>query len=298
MAINISTLAPASLKSKNVATEQYVDNSISNIDITTPIANNNDTFAKAQGFDSYNDMSSRYSSLGKTIISGGYINTGLVKADSILANSISADRLIAGTSNATMWTGGGLISSNFNGNAAGNIGSPTTGFRLSSNAVGTVNDPNIYGAYIRGGTINGSVVTGTTFVGDSIRVASAQYPNNTGRVTAFWSERSMTQAQIRYSTMFYGPAYGSGFNEKRICNPGVSSNIRITWSAYTTPGYMNVERSIDGGAWTVIGNNLTVYYETMVDFTLPSNFSTVQYRLKPIAGDRFIYSIDITIYNA
>lgn len=93
MAINISTLAPASLKSKNVATEQYVDTAVASIDVSSDINANNETFAKAQGFISYSDMVNKYSALGKTVISGGYINTGLVKADSIVTGAITADKI-------------------------------------------------------------------------------------------------------------------------------------------------------------------------------------------------------------
>lgn len=37
MAINVATLVPASLKSKNVATEQCVDSSIASIDVSSDI---------------------------------------------------------------------------------------------------------------------------------------------------------------------------------------------------------------------------------------------------------------------
>lgn len=56
MAININTLAPASLKSKNVATEQYVDSSIANIDNSSEFASNNDLFAQKLGYASYSEM--------------------------------------------------------------------------------------------------------------------------------------------------------------------------------------------------------------------------------------------------
>ena len=95
-----------------------------------------------------------------TTIDGGKITTGSIKAAQIQANSISADRLTSTNGLSTVWSGGGLISTNFNGNVSGNIGNPSTGFRLSSNAAGTSTDPNIYGAYIKGGIIQGS-----TFVG-------------------------------------------------------------------------------------------------------------------------------------
>lgn len=96
-----------------------------------------------------------------TTIDGGKITTGSIKAAQIQANSISADRLTSTNGLSTVWSGGGLISTNFNGNVSGNIGTPSTGFRLSSNAAGTSADPNIYGAYIKGGVIQGSTFKGT-----------------------------------------------------------------------------------------------------------------------------------------
>ena len=105
MALNINTIKQASPKANNVATEQYVDRSIANIDVSGYINANNNALAIAQGFSSYLDMASKYSALGKSIINGGYINEGLISANSIAVNSISADRLIAGTNSSTVWSG-------------------------------------------------------------------------------------------------------------------------------------------------------------------------------------------------
>lgn len=96
-----------------------------------------------------------------TTIDGGKITTGSITANQIKANSVSADRLTSTNGQSTVWIGGGLVSSNFNGNVNGNIGNPTQGFRLSSNAAGTSTDPNIYGAYIKGGVIQGSTFVGS-----------------------------------------------------------------------------------------------------------------------------------------
>jgi hypothetical protein len=95
MALDINTIKQASPKANQVATEQYVDTSIAGIDVSGDISANNDAFAQAQGFTNYADMVNKYTSLGKTIINGGYINTGLVNANSITANSISADKIMA-----------------------------------------------------------------------------------------------------------------------------------------------------------------------------------------------------------
>lgn len=94
MAINISTIKPASLKSKNVATEEYVDTGIANIDVNAPIENNNDLFAQRLGYTNYAAMVSAASS-GQTIINGGYVNTTLINANSITANQINTVGLIA-----------------------------------------------------------------------------------------------------------------------------------------------------------------------------------------------------------
>lgn len=104
---------------------------------------------------------------GTTVIDGGRITTGTVQAD----------RLKAGTNSSTVWTGGGLISTNFNGNAAGDIGTPTAGFRLSSNAVGTSTDPNIYGAYIKGG-----IMEATSIISSSISLRDLQVLTDAGKI--------------------------------------------------------------------------------------------------------------------
>jgi hypothetical protein len=115
-----------------------------------------------------------------TTINGGRITTGSVTANQIAAktitanqiaaNSVTADVLQAGVSGSTVWKGGGLVSNNFNGVPYGNIGWPSQGFRLSSDAAGSYNDPNIYGAYMRGGTVEGAVIKGGLLTGTSLLV--------------------------------------------------------------------------------------------------------------------------------
>ncbi len=95
MALDINNIKQASPKANQVATEQYVDTSIAAIDVSGDINSNNDAFAVSQGFISYSDMATKYSALGKTIINGGYINTGLVRADSIVADSAFIKKLLA-----------------------------------------------------------------------------------------------------------------------------------------------------------------------------------------------------------
>lgn len=141
-----------------------------------------------------------------TTINGGRITTGSVTANQIAAktitanqiaaNSVTADVLQAGVSGSTVWKGGGLVSNNFNGVPYGNIGWPSQGFRLSSNAAGTSADPNIYGAYMRGGTVEGAVIKGGLLTGTSLLV------NN-------------MVVQSEYSSIHYGKImhYESKYNE-------------------------------------------------------------------------------------
>lgn len=141
-----------------------------------------------------------------TTINGGRITTGSVTANQIAAktitanqiaaNSVTADVLQAGVSGSTVWKGGGLVSNNFNGVPYGNIGWPSQGFRLSSDAAGSYNDPNIYGAYMRGGTVEGAVIKGGLLTGTSLLV------NN-------------MVVQSEYSSIHYGKImhYESKYNE-------------------------------------------------------------------------------------
>lgn len=106
---------------------------------------------------------------GTTTIDGDHITTGTITTNLLNVNEIKAGDIFVNNS---------LISSNFNGNRTGNIGNPTTGFRLSANAAGTFSDPTIYGAYIRGGTISAdSIVSGSltrsNVLSSSVTVGSA-----------------------------------------------------------------------------------------------------------------------------
>jgi len=86
-----------------------------------------------------------------TVISGGAIYT----------NSLRADRLVGDT----VWVNGALRSSNYN------LSKPyTSGFKLQSNARGSYDDPNIYGAYIRGGTIEAATIKSANLISSKISV--------------------------------------------------------------------------------------------------------------------------------
>lgn len=111
MGLNVNTISPASLKAKNVATEQYVDTEIANIDISSSITSNNDVFAQRLGYANYAAMVAAASS-GQTIINGGYINTSLIQATSVLANDIMSKNITyTGTITGGNASGGGIIQS-------------------------------------------------------------------------------------------------------------------------------------------------------------------------------------------
>lgn len=106
---------------------------------------------------------------GTTTIDGGKITTGTITASQIKANAITTNQL---STNIGL-VNGYIYSSDFNGNVSGDIGYPTKGFRLSSNAAGTYSDPTIYGAYIRGGTISAeSIVSGSLTKTNYFRVVN------------------------------------------------------------------------------------------------------------------------------
>ena len=92
--LNVTTIKPALEKAKNVATEQYVDTSIANIDISSTLNTNNDVFAQRLGYLSYADMVAAAES-GQTIINGGYLRGELIEAGSIVANQINTTGLVA-----------------------------------------------------------------------------------------------------------------------------------------------------------------------------------------------------------
>ena len=149
-----------------------------------------------------------------TTINGGRITTGSVTANQIAAktitanqiaaNSVTADVLQAGVSGSTVWKGGGLVSNNFNGVPYGNIGWPSQGFRLSSDAAGSYNDPNIYGAYMRGGTVEGAVIKGGLLTGTSLlvnnMVVQSEYSSiHYGKIMHYESkDNQITVYQNRY----------------------------------------------------------------------------------------------------
>ena len=292
MALDINNIKQASPKANQVATEQYVDTSIAGIDVSGDIISNNDAFAKSQGFSSYDDMATKYTALKKTIISGGYINTGLVNANSIVVNSLSADRLVAGTNSSTVWTGGGLISENFNGNVYGTIGNPTAGFRLSSGAAGNTNDPNIYGAYIKG-----SIIEGITLNTSDIKVKADGYPNNFGRVNYVNSGGSIVM-----------PAFGTGFYPNRVCSKTLSYVKLEGWHRGATNSLnAYLQYSLNGSTWLTLSSKnsqaygyqeaFIIYFAELFPLSLPALTDTVFFRITGDGSSAYSSPVLVTIYN-
>lgn len=225
-----------------------------------------------------------------TTINGGRITTGSVTANQIASktitanqiatNSITADVLQAGTSGSTVWKGGGLVSNNFNGTPYGNIGSPSQGFRLSSDAAGSYNDPNIYGAYIRGGTVNGGAIIGgtiegTTLIVNDMYVRSEGSSSHYGKPIAtilnpseYWwmspykglPTPSPTNENFeRQDAPIYriaGKHYGDGFLRNRVCLDNTSA-VELQLKAVTA---INDPISVGGGIAVYIWINNQPYF--------------------------------------
>ena len=173
-----------------------------------------------------------------TTINGPRITTGSVTAAQIQAGSVSADRLTSTNGSSTVWAGGGLISANFNGNVVGNIGNPTAGFRLSSNAAGTLgsNDPNIYGAYILGSIIDASSSFITSSYLDSSKTGSA--------------------IATKVNPILYGANYSSGFLSTRFTKTSSYAVVSAHGRQYIQedrPSTTYLEYTInDGATWEVL----------------------------------------------
>lgn len=211
-----------------------------------------------------------------TTISGSKITTGSITAAQIRVDSISADRLSSSNGSSTTWTGGGLVSQNFNGNVSGDIGSPTSGFRLSSNAAGTSADPNIYGAYIQGSSVEVN----------SFKVRAEGYPNNFGGLNL-----------VSGSTAIVGSGYSSGFDNRRVCSASGSSIKLDCWARATgnwIAAVLEYEANSSGN-WIVIADRgMSMYgyseyaYLNFAEFFNPSLVPVtgyVHFRIRLTSGN-------------
>lgn len=182
---------------------------------------------------------------GTTTIDGPKITTGSITASQISSASITADRLSPTTGTTTTWKGGGLVSNNFNGNADGAIGSPTAGFRLSSDAAGTSTDPTIYGAYIKGGTIDGLTVLSTLFNANDIKIKSISDATKSGRISYTVTSGS-----------FVGSNYSTGYLANRVCSTTsyivIHAKSSVNSGSWSPALFALLQYSISGGAWVTV----------------------------------------------
>lgn len=231
-----------------------------------------------------------------TTINGPRITTGSITAGQIQAGSVSADRLTSTNGSSTVWAGGGLISANFNGNVVGNIGSPTAGFRLSSNAAGTLgsNDPNIYGAYILGSIIDASSSFITSSYLDSSKTGSA--------------------IATKVNPILYGANYSSGFLSTRFTKTSSYAIVSALGRQYIQedhPSTTYLEYTVnDGATWGVLdsvynsssGGKLDTRV-TLTGVVISSSVPTtgyMQFRTRYIVnGDTSFTDVTIiaTVYN-
>ena len=162
-----------------------------------------------------------------TVIDGSAIYTGTINADRFMGDSV--------------WTDGSLRSSDYSTNLP-----YTTGFLLDSNP--STGNPNIYGAHIKGGTIEGISINA-----QDLRVVSSSYPSNSG-VIAY----SITSGN------FVGQGYGSNFLKNRVCSN--DSQIVVTGKLtylsgpvnndninYSITGYLQYR--INSGSWVTVDSS-------------------------------------------
>lgn len=95
MPIRVQDLAPCNTKAKNVATEDYVDDHVDNIEssiaaVENAVINSRDNLAEQLGYSNYGELL-RAASQGNTIINGGYIQTSLIDASALTVNSVSVN---------------------------------------------------------------------------------------------------------------------------------------------------------------------------------------------------------------
>lgn len=221
---------------------------------------------------------------GSTTISGGKITT----------NTLAANVLMPSIGGTTVWSGGALVSQNFNGNAVGNIGSPTQGFRLSSNAGGTSTDPSIYGAYIKGGTIEG-----VSLIGGSVTISSSVV-NNIGPVIIFssTSAASLTSASSNFTTLINKNS-GYGFNSYRMCKNSQLVTISAIAMSFNALGTVYIEVSTDNGStWATLASR-SINNNSALDYTHSnSNSSDSIYRIRATVTPGFTISISGTLISS
>jgi hypothetical protein len=212
------------------------------------------------------------------------INGGKITATSLLIDNINAvGGVIASYLQAGIVSIGNTISSNDFLSVGGG------GFRLKSNAAGTALDPTIYGAYIKGGVLDGATISGQLLDISNMKVANGGY--NTGTFSICKTGSVVT---------LYGKNYSSGYIYERCLlssqNIMVNAYSGVISLAYNPDGaYITIQvmMSIDGGDETVISESTqnsypssSTQYVNVNALALvikdSSTFNTLSFRIKII----------------
>ena len=171
----------------------------------------------------------------------------------IEANTVHANRLTT----TYAWVGGSLQSSDFS-----TVGG--AGFRLKANAADSYSDPTIYGAYIRGGTIDAALLKASSITyGGAILLAEGVTTGNESGRSGYSVGNSLYVGDVGsggdYLTLgtIVMPLYSSGFDRRRALSTDSNIMVSITGSldvefADVTTIYLEIQRSISGGAWTSV----------------------------------------------
>jgi hypothetical protein len=232
-----------------------------------------------------------------TVIDGGRITTGYISANRIDAGTITSSKL---STNIAL-IGGSAYSAGFP-YPSGTITGTPSGFRLSSAAAGTSADPTIYGAYIKGGVLDGATITGQLLDISNMKVA------NGGATTgAFSIAMSVANGNI----LLHGKNFGTGYLYTRCLL--ASQRIMITSHAdYTLYDESNsmiskLQISINGGAWSTLVEKTQVIYgafsTTSSSGTLPisylyttdaASFNTIEFRSVSTPAGNYILTVQTT----
>ncbi len=182
---------------------------------------NNNTLAQKLGYLSYADMVAA-ATAGQTIINGGYVNTSLLQANSIVASKINTV---------------GLIADNISSNA------------IISN--------NIYGSYIEGANIVGAIINGARINGAVIK---ASYLDLDGELEVL-TNYHISVAMYNESASIYSDAvFISADNEYRI--PSISNvtsllkEVGNSNSPFVSAGNYTLSSGIYSYASANIGTNM------------------------------------------
>ncbi|MDD5159696.1 MAG: hypothetical protein PHI47_06560, partial [Sulfuricurvum sp.] len=187
----------------------------------------------------------------------------------IRGSNISGDNLVVDTA----WIGGILQSSDFT-----TIGG--AGFRLKTNAASTNADPDIYGAYIRGGTVDGvsvnaALLSASKFQVNGLTAFNSTYPANTAPMVIVGQTTRTSTGTMTLT--FYGASYGTGHRADRFVNDPTLFVIDFFMSA-TVGTYDYVDCTISGTGVTtatarLTANNKAIQISTVGTLTQASSRS-------------------------